>query len=245
MTALAARVGASGAPVIPIIHARSRCVTNPSSLFCPSWVADNWTGVLEPKLLQHIEMTVTAVAIGFVLAFAAALAAQRVSWFDRLFTGFSTLLYTIPSLALFELLVPLTGLTLLTIEIGLVGYTLLALFANILAGLRETPPEVVGAARGMGMTETQILLRVRMPVAVPTIMAGLRIATVITISLATIAAYITPDGLGQPILDGISTGFNTELIAAGGLAILLALFADALLVGLQRLLTPWRRARVD
>jgi osmoprotectant transport system permease protein len=231
------------APVIPTFKQQSSCVTNPKALFCPSWVADNWGSVLEPKLVQHIEMTAIAVAIGLVLAFLAALAAYRYGWFERLFTGFSTILYTIPSLAFFELFVPLTGLTLLTIEIGLVGYTLLALFGNILTGLRETPPEAIAAAKGMGMTDRQILWKVSIPLAMPSIMAGIRVATVITISLATIAAYITPWGLGQPITEGISTSFNTELIAAGGLAILLALVADALLVGLQRLVTPWRRAR--
>lgn len=232
---------APSAPVIPVFHKANACISSPSSLFCPSWVATNWGKVLEPKLVQHIEMTVIAVAIGFVLASVAALVAHRHGWFDRVFTGFSTLLYTIPSLALFELLVPLSGLGLVTIEIGLVGYTLLALFANILTGLRGAPRETLAAARGMGMTERQILLRVNLPLALPSVIAGLRVATVITISLATIAAYITPDGLGQPILEGISTSFNTELIAAGGLVILLALVADGLLVVGQRLLIPWYR----
>jgi len=237
---LSVRLVAS-APVIPTFHKANACISSSSSLFCPSWVASNWVSVLEPKLIQHIEMTLIAVIIGLVVASVAALVAYRHGWFDRLFTGVSTLLYTIPSLALFELLVPLTGLSLVTIEIGLVGYTLLVLFANILTGLRGVPPDALAAARGMGMTERQVLWKVSLPLAFPSIMAGLRVATVITISLATIAAYITPYGLGQPILEGISTSFNTELIAAGGLAILLALVADGLLVVLQRLLVPWYR----
>lgn len=226
-------------PVIPVFHKASHCISSSSSLFCPSWVTSNWGKILEPKLVQHIEMTLIAVAVGFVLSSVAALVAYRYGWFDRVFAGFSTLLYTIPSLAFFELLVPVTGLGLVTIEIGLAGYTLLALFSNALIGLRGTPPEALAAARGMGMTERQILLKVNLPLALPSVLAGLRVATVITISLATIAAYITPDGLGAPILDGIHTSFNTELIAAGALVILLALVADGLLVVLQRLLIPW------
>jgi osmoprotectant transport system permease protein len=205
-------------------------------------VSNNWSSQLQPRLIEHIVLTVVALAAGMVIAFAAALFAQRRGWFEQGFTGLSSLLYTIPALALFELIVPVTGLGVLTIETGLIGYTLLVLFRNTIEGLRATPPEVVSAATGMGMTPRQILWRVKVPLAIPSVLAGLRVATVTTISLATVAAYITPFGLGQPIISAIQDSFNTELIAAGGLAILLALFADGLMVLFQRAATPWVRA---
>ncbi len=213
-------------------------------LFCVGWVRRNWSGVLEPALGQHVVLTAIAVGIGFVIALGMALAAYRHSWFERPFGIGTAILYTIPSLALFEILVPFFGLTRTTAEIGLVGYTLVILFRNVLTGLRDVPAEVRDTARGMGMTERQALLRVELPLALPAIMAGLRIATVSMISLATIAAYVCNQGLGAPIFQAINEGvFKTELIAAGGLAILLAIVADALLVIAQRLLTPWARAR--
>jgi osmoprotectant transport system permease protein len=136
-----------------------------------------------------------------------------------------------------------TGLTVTTVEVALVGYTILILFRNTLAGLRSAPPEVLEAARGMGLTPTQTLWRVELPLAMPAIMAGIRIATVTIISLATVAAFIGVGGLGEPIFNAIQTGFKTQFIAAGVLAVLLALVTDALLVVVQRLLTPWARAK--
>lgn len=234
---------ASGSPpVIPNFGSGGSCVTNLRALFCPGWVSSHWGKTLEPALVQHIELTVIAVAIGLVISLAAAVLAFHRGWFERGFTGLSALLYTIPSLAFFELFVPVTGLGTVTVEIGLVGYTLLVLFRNTLEGLRAAPPDQVAAARGMGMTSRQIFYRINVPLAVPAIMAGLRVATVTTISLATIAAYISEVGLGAPILQGIQDSFNTELITAGGLAILLALAADSALVLTQRLITPWQRS---
>jgi osmoprotectant transport system permease protein len=211
--------------------------------FCWDWVTANWSSLLQPHLIQHLEMTAIAVGIGFAIAFSAALVAHRRDWFDAPFGTFSAFLYTIPSLALFQLLVPLTGIGWVTIEIGLVGYTLLILFRNILEGLRGVPADVLEAARGMGLTRRQQLLRVELPLALPAISAGLRIAVVTTISLATVAAYITPLGLGQPIFYGLQTDFTTEFVATGVLAIALAIGADGLLVLGQRALTPWARAR--
>lgn len=232
-----------GVPVIPHFGGADSCVANTNALFCPSWVTKNWGPVLQPALLDHIKLSAIAVAIGLVIALAAALVAFRNGWFSRGFAGFAAILYTIPSLAFFELFVPVTGLGTLTIEIGLVGYTLLILFRNTLEGLRSAPPEVVAAAVGMGMTPRQIFFRVNMRLAIPAIMAGVRVATVTTISLATIAAYISPLGLGAPILQAIQDSFNTELIMAGGLAIVLALAADGALVLAERAITPWQRAR--
>lgn len=233
---------AGGEPVIPQFTQADACVTNVKSLFCWSWVSTNWSSQLQPRLIEHIELTVIALAAGLVIAIAAALFALRRGWFEQGFIGFSSLLYTIPSLAFFELFVPVTGLGVLTIEIGLISYTLLVLFRNTLEGLRAAPPEVVAAATGMGMAPKQILWRVNVPLAIPSVLAGLRVATVTTISLATVAAYISPLGLGQPIISAIQDSFSTELIAAGGLAILLALFADGVVVLLQRAATPWVRA---
>ena len=211
--------------------------------FCWDWVTEHWGDILQPHLVEHLKMTVIAVGIGFAIAFVAALLAYRRRWFEAPFGAFSALLYTIPSLALFQLLVPFTGLGLLTIEIALVGYTLLILFRNILAGLRGVPPDVLEAASGMGLTRRQRLTRVELPLALPAIMAGVRIAVVTTISLATVAAYITPLGLGAPIFYGLQTNFTTEFVATGALAVLLAVAADLLLVGAQRLMTPWAQAR--
>jgi osmoprotectant transport system permease protein len=229
-------------PVIPNFGAGSTCETE-NHFFCTGWVADHWSDTLQPALLQHIKLAAIAVAIGFVLAFAAALVAYRYRRADQPIGLLSDFLYTIPSLALFQLLVPLTGLSVTTVEIALVSYTLLILYRNILEGLRGVPADVRESARGMGLTRLQSLVRVELPLAVPSIMAGLRIATVSTISIATIAAFVIPEGLGRPIFIGIGQDvFKTEIIAAGGLAILLALAADALLVLLGRALTPWRNA---
>jgi osmoprotectant transport system permease protein len=235
---------AGNSAVIPHFKAAGSCVTSTRALFCWSWVTSHWGSLLEPGLIQHIELTAIAVAIGFVIALVAALFAYRHGWFARGFLGLSSLLYTIPTLAFFELVAPVTGLGELTIELGLVGYTLLVLFRNTLTGLQSVPPAIIASARGMGMTDRQILFGVNLRIAVPSIVAGVRVATVTTVGLATIAAYIAPLGLGQLIFDGIYSTFKTELIAAGGLAILLALVADALLVAAQRAVAPWAQLTV-
>ena len=232
------------AVVIPNFGGGQNTCLRDNHLFCWSWVQQNWSSVLWPALRQHIVLTLIAVAIGFAISLALALLAYRMGWLERPVTWVTELLYTIPSLALFQLLVPPFGLGRTAPEIALVSYTLLILFRNILTGLREVPEDVRDAARGMGLSRNQMLLRVELPLAVPGIMAGLRIATVTVISLATIASYVSNQGLGVPIFTAIQNGtFKTELIAAGVLAILLGLAADALLVVAQRALTPWAKAR--
>ncbi len=231
-------VFAQSGPVIPDFGGGGSCVRE-NRTFCWSWFQDHWGDTFQPALLQHIKLTLIAVAIGFAIAMAAALVAHRRGWFETPFTLVSGILYTIPSLALFQLLVPFTGLSVTTAEIALVSYTLLILFRNILTGLREVPEEVRESARGMGLSARQILWRVELPLALPAIVAGLRVAVVTVISLATVAAFVVDEGLGAPIFQSISSPFNTAFIAAGALAVLLALAADALLVGAQRLLTPW------
>jgi osmoprotectant transport system permease protein len=239
---------AASGPVIPHFGGSpsSFACERANRLFCSSWVSRNWSTVLWPALRQHVVLTLIAVSIGFVISTALALIAYRRGWFERPVLIVTSILYTIPSLALFELLQPIPGLGLsrATAEVALVSYTLLIMFRNTLTGLREVPAEVRDAARGMGMGPVQSLLRVELPLALPAITAGVRIATVTVISLATVAALIDNEGLGVPILTAISNEvFKTELIVAGGMAVALALAADGLLVLLQRQLTPWARAR--
>jgi osmoprotectant transport system permease protein len=229
-------------PVIPNFGEGSSCVTE-NRTFCWDWAKEHWGDTLQPAVLQHLWLTAIAIFIGFALAFALALLAHRVRRVEHPVGVAAALLYTIPSLALFQLLVPLTGLTTTTVEIALVAYTLVILYPNIVAGLDGAPPEVVEAARGMGLTRRQVLTRVELPLAVPAIIGGLRIAVVSTIAIATIAAFLLPQGLGYPIFYAIKLPepFKTEIYAAGALAIALALVCDAGLVLLRRALVPWTR----
>ncbi len=229
-------------PVIPDFGEGSDCVTS-NELFCRDWVRDNWGDVIQPALIQHVKLTLIAVAVGFAISLVAALITHRYRLLERPFGAFSAVVYTIPSLALFQLLVPVTGLTVTTVEVALVGYTLLILYRNTLEGLRAVPPDVLEAARGMGLTRRQILMRVELPLSLPAMMAGLRVAVVSTIALATVAALVVPEGLGHPIFLALREYFKTEIIVAGGLAVALALVADGALVLVQRALTPWTRAR--
>jgi osmoprotectant transport system permease protein len=229
-------------PVIPNFGHGSACVRG-DHVFCWDWVQQHWGDTLQPALIEHVELTAIAVGIGFALAFALALAAHRVRRVESPIGVVAALLYTIPSIALFQLLVPLTGITWTTVEIALVAYTLVILFPNFVAGLRSAPPDVIEAAQGMGLTRQQVLLRVELPLAVPAIVAGLRIAVVSTISIGTVAAFLLPKGLGYPIFVALGnpTPFKTEIYSAGGLAVGLALACDATLVGVRRTLVPWTR----
>ena len=239
---------AASLPVIPTFGGApsSYACERANRLFCSGWISQNWSTVLWPALRQHVLLSLVAVAIGFAISFVLALLAYRWHRLERPVILVSGILYTLPSLALFEILVTVKplGLSARTAEVALVSYTLLILFRNIVTGLRAVPDDVKEAARGMGMTERQCLWRVEIPLALPSIIAGLRIATVTVIALATVAAYICDEGLGVPIFAAIQDGvFKTELIAAGGLAVVLAIVADGLLVLVQRALTPWARGR--
>jgi osmoprotectant transport system permease protein len=235
---------AAAGPVIPNYAAQSSSCEIHNRFFCAEWVSHNWGPVLWPALREHVVLAVVAVAIGFVISMTLALAAHRYGWLERPTTLVTTILYTIPALALFELLAAPVGLNVFSAEIALVSYTLLILFRNILAGLRSVPAEVLDAAEGSGMSRRQALLRVELPLALPAIIAGLRIAIVTIIALATIVYVVYDRGLGVPIHTALGEGpFKTELLVAGGLAVLLALVADGLLVLTQRLLTPWARAQ--
>jgi osmoprotectant transport system permease protein len=229
-------------PVIPDFGRGDDCIRE-NGKFCVDWFFDEFGSRFLPRVSEHIQITLIALAIGFAIAFAGALVAYRYERFELPFANVSALFYTIPSIAFFQIMVPITGIGWLSIEIALVSYTLLILFRNTLTGLKEVPVEAKEAAEGMGLTRMQTLTRIELPLALPAIIAGLRVATVTTISLATVAAFITPLGLGAPIFSAIQTGANTEFVAASLLAIGLALIADALIVAVQWALTPWARAR--
>jgi osmoprotectant transport system permease protein len=204
------------------------------------WIPRNLTQIAD-GLVEHIALTLIAVGVGLVLSLGLSLAIYR--W-RRLFapiTGIAGVLYTIPSLALFAFLVPITGLTLVTAEIGLVSYTLLILIRNTMAGLDGVAPEIRESATGMGYTPLERLIRVELPLAMPLIVAGLRIATVTTIGLVMVTALIGEGGLGQVILRGFNLQQYAAIYAGAGLTVVLAVVADLLLVLFGRLVTPWMR----
>jgi osmoprotectant transport system permease protein len=207
--------------------------------FCPQWIADNFDRYLGP-LAEHVWLTVVSVAIGFVIALVLALMAPRRRWMTGPITTLTGIMYAIPSVAAFFLLQPLTGLGNLTAIVALVSYTLLIIFRNITDGLRNVPAEIVDAARGQGLTEQQILRRVELPIAVPEILAGLRIAFSTTVGLATLAVFAGGGGLGSEILT--DRFFKSNVVVAGGLAVLLAAAFDIVLLAIQRAVTGWQRA---
>lgn len=222
-----------------VIHERtSSCVSENG--FCPDWIRRHIGDYVDP-LVRHIELVLVAVIIGFALAFGLALLAHRRRWLITPITGITGVFFTIPSLALFAILVttPL-GFGFVTGVIPLVLYTLQIIFRNVVTGLANVPEETRDAARGMGLTDRQLLWRVEVPLALPEIIAGLRIATVTTVALATLAFFGGAGGLGAQINSDI--GFKSNIAVAGGLSIALALVLDALLLGVERGLTPWQRA---
>jgi osmoprotectant transport system permease protein len=223
-----------------VIHHRteSDCVSNNG--FCPSWIADNWHRYEHP-FWQHVYLTVIAVAVGFLVAGGLALLAYRRRWLITPITTITGVMYTIPSLSLFFLLQPITGRGNTTALIALVSYTLLIIFRNVMAGLDNVGPETRDAARGLGLTEGQLLWKVELPLALPEIMAGLRVASTTTVGLATLAFFAGAGGLGGSIFADLN--FKSNVIVAGGLCVLLAVVLDALILGAQRALTPWLRAR--
>lgn len=208
--------------------------------FCPDWIAENIGEFVDP-LVRHVLLTVVSVGVGFGLAFALGLLAHRRRWLIAPITGITGVLFTIPSLALFAVLVtsPL-GFGFVSGVIPLILYTLQIIFRNVVTGLQGVPDDARDAARGMGMTERQLLWRVEVPLALPEIVAGLRIATVTTVALATLAFYAGAGGLGAQINTDIN--FKSNVAVAGGLAVLLALALDLLLLAAQRAVTPWKRA---
>ena len=207
--------------------------------FSWQYVQDN-SADLQHYLQQHLIMTVESVAIAMVLAFPLALLAFRFRWLATPLLGITGILYTIPSLALFAFIYPFTGLTQKTVVVGLVMYALLVLVRNTLAGLDGVPADVRESARGMGYGRGRMLWKVELPVALPTIMAGVRVATVSTVALATVGVIVGNGGLGHLILDGLNRRFRTPLVVGSVLSVALAVVADVLLLAVQRLLAPWK-----
>ena len=207
--------------------------------FCPDWIQDNFDRYVDP-FWEHVYLTFISVGIGFAIAFALAVIAHRRRWLTGPITAFTGALYTVPSIAAFLLLLPLTGRGNTTAIIALVSYTLLILFRNITTGLRNVPDEAVDAARGMGLSPRQILYRVELPLAVPEILAGLRIAITTTVGLATLAFFAGAGGLGAVIYTDVQ--FKSNVVTAGVLAVLLAAVSDLVILLVQWLVTPWRRA---
>lgn len=207
------------------------------------WVLDN-LDQLARRVGEHLLVTSIAVVIGFVLSFALALLIRRYPPLYGPVLAVSGILYAIPSIALFVLFIPITGLSLVTAEIALVSYTLVILVRNIVTGLRGVPPEVIEAATGMGFTARERLWRVELPIALPIIVAGVRIATVTTIGLVTIATLTGLGGLGYLIVNiGIQRRFPTATLTGVVAVVILSTLVDVALVALQRRLTPWARAR--
>ena len=207
------------------------------------WIADN-LGAIGQRLGEHLLMVIPAVLIGFVVSFALALLARRFRRAYGPIIAVTGTLYAVPSLALFVLLIPFTGLTLVTGIIALVLYTLLILVRNIVVGLDGVPPDVVEAANGMGYSSSQRFWRVELPIATPVIIAGLRIATVTTIGLVAITTFIGLGGLGYLIINsGVRRFFPTSIYVGVLLCVVLAVLADVGLAWLQRRLTPWARRR--
>ena len=206
---------------------------------CPDWIADNLDRYVTP-FWEHVFLTLTSVAIGFGIAFGLALLAHRWRWLTPPITQVTGILYTLPSVAVFFLLLPITGRGNTTALIALVSYTLLILFRNVMAGFDNVPVEARDAGRGMGLTPQQLLWRVELPLALPEIMAGLRIAVTTTVGLAALAFLAGAGGLGGALFDDIN--FRSNVLIGGGLAIALAVVLDLLILGLQKAVTPWTRA---
>jgi len=214
----------------------------PNPWIDPSYVVDNWDSILR-YLGEHVRLTVGAVVLGALIALPLALLARRSRFLAGPVLAVSTIVYTIPSLAMFAFIFPFTGLSATTVLIGLVAYSLVILVRNFLTGLRGVPDDVREAARGMGYGSAALFWKIDLPLAMPAFITGLRIATVSTVALVTVGVLVGHGGLGQLILGGFNANFyRAEIVTGTVLCIVLALLADVLLVGAERLVTPWTRA---
>jgi len=211
------------------------------------WVQWSWVRthlhVIRHEVWQHLLLTLLAVGIGLLITFPLALLARAWRPLEGPLIALTGTLYAVPSLALFAVLVPFTGFTTTSAEIGLVGYTLLILLRNMLAGLDAVPDDVRDAALGMGFGRWRMFTRVELPLALPALFAGIRIATVTTIGLVTVTVFIGEGGLGAMLFQGFQNTFRTQEVVGAVLVVALAVAADVVLVGVQRVLTPWARGR--
>jgi osmoprotectant transport system permease protein len=210
--------------------------------YCADYLKDRHSD-LTSALSQHLQITAWSLVVGILIAFPLALLARRLPRLQGLVLGASTMIYTIPSLALFPFLVPFTGISMKTVVIGLALYALTILVRSMLAGLNGVPEDVRESARGLGYGRMRLLFRVELPLALPVIMAGLRVATVSTVALTTIGALVSYGGLGNLIQNGVQTDFKAEILAASVLCVVLAVSLDAVIVGAQWLATPWTHRR--
>lgn len=215
------------------------CQARSNEIFCFDWARENIDRYGTPTV-QHLEIVIFAVVIGFVVAFAISLLAHRVRWLQPPMLAATGVLYTIPSIAFFFLMLPVTGFGRDTAIIVLAAYTLQIIYRNTMLGLTNVPDSVKDAARGMGFTRRQILWRVELPLAIPEIIAGLRVAVVSTIAITTLAVLISAGGLGTEMY-GANLDFPTAIIIATTIVILMALAFDLILLTVQRLTTPWRK----
>jgi len=225
-----------------VLHNRSNpdCIQR-NDIFCPGWAFDNIDRYVDPTV-QHVVLVLASVGIGFAIAFTLALLAHRYRPLSTPFLAATGVLYTIPSIAFFFLLLPITGRGRTTAIIALTAFTLQIIYRNIMTGLNNVPPDIRDAGSGMGLTQRQLLWRVELPLALPEIIAGLRVATVSTVAIATLAVFVNGGGLGTEIYTAGRLTFKTGIILAGGLAIAMALVFDFALVTFQRYATPWQRA---
>jgi osmoprotectant transport system permease protein len=217
------------------------CLTR-NAWICGKYLTTRRTMLLS-SLREHIILTLVAVGVGFAVSVPLSLLVRRFRRTEAPVIGMTSVLYAIPSVALFAVLVPWTGLTSTTVEIGLVIYTLVIFVRNNLAGFDSVPDDVRDAAAGMGMGPTRTLIRVEIPLALPSIIAGFRIATVSTIALVTVGSLIGVGGLGAELTDAFNSYFKAEALTATVLCVALALIADMLIVAAGWMLMPWRRRR--
>jgi osmoprotectant transport system permease protein len=220
-------------------RSESDCIAD-NGAFCIGWVVDNFGDRYVTPTLEHLYLVLVSVALGFAIAFSMALLSHRRRWLVPPFIGVTGVLYTIPSVAFFFLLLPITGRGTDTALIALTAYNLQIIYRNIVAGLANVPAEAKDAGRGMGMTDRQLLWRVEFPLSVPEIVAGLRIATVSTVAIATLAVFAGGGGLGEQLV-GSNLTFKTNVLVVAILAIGMAVIFDLLLLTAQRRLTRWQR----
>ncbi|QWC86899.1 ABC transporter permease [Nocardioidaceae bacterium] len=230
--------------MLPPVAADPSCYARTvNDWICPAYLTDR-SGELVDATVEHLLITGSAVVLGLLVAFPMALLAQRSRRTQSGVLGLSTALYTVPSLALFPLLVPFTGLTATTVVVGLALYSLTILVRAMIDGLGSVDQGALDAATGMGLGPVARLWRVRVPLALPTMIAGLRVATVSTVALTTVGALVSYGGLGNLLYNGVQTDFKAQVLAASVLCLVIAFVLDALILVLGRLAAPWSRSVV-
>lgn len=233
--------------VMPIAAAAAPAVDVPQCYVDNSWWCAQYLKDYRPEIqsafIEHVWITIVSVLIGLALAIPVALLARKFAKIEGAIVGGTTIIYTIPSLALFSLLLPFTGITATTVIIGLALYSLTILVRGILVGLKGVPDDVIESAVGNGYGSTRLLFQVQFPLALPVIMASLRVATVSTVALTTVGTIVSYGGLGDLLSDGFNSNFKVEILTASVLCVLLAVALDIILVGVQWLATPWSRTK--